>query len=1099
MSSSLSPVSPTSHLAGVGLGSSAFDCPTRSSQTPISVKTRDSFPHLVLALLLASTFIASCYNSDQPTAASGGENRDLVLEGMVWGRLVNIVDETGVLMDTDVLVNPGLSIDGLLFDLSLNPVTQAETLHILAAGGSQAYQSLFEQATGSAGLEVVDPKGDTYPPPYSMVPRNGVLRLQFSAPLDPDTVGPSSIQILSGNPATLPFNLRYFVKNDSTGTDNDKGYVFLDPTISLRDSANFGLPTNSQGFPASFDSSNDNLLIRIPTEKDLLFGQAVVVTNLSGTRTFKVTSSEPSASAPNNSPIAIRVLRTGNLDDEYNGFLQDLVPPTLIGVQSITADIEFQSGTSYEIVFSIDASWCQNLSSKIGDVFEFQGSVFLSTALLAPDPLNPGTRVMATLIDGSVSGNLVDQGGRLNTRYSQEDSALQVCYIEISPPPVVTLGQPLQLDPLSTTFTLKFSEPIDPLTISSMHSIVLTAYETDEATYAPEVLYFRHSSLANPNESVADYIDRQRGFDLMVDNSGTIATSERGGRVLFGPIQFGQEGRTFTLAPSMGLAEPNPGSGDTFLGFSLALRSGSDGVRDLAGHPLALTGFVAGAPGLSASEQLFTATGGGGASATVQSKSLTLRGIGIDENQDGLPEYAGQFGFTPGVLTGRSPDRFSRDADSSNLYVGQQTPIPSAITNPPKPNAPYEPLNPAGSVVMTCLRAHDLGFGYLNAGEYDVDIAGLNWAPMGGVVFDESYARFSVALSHAKFMPDEVISPITGMPVYPNSGLNLSGNFDENILGFEHKDLNGQPLHDEKIVYDNLYALRRQNTFVGGSNNVMLPWPSFNSTYTWRDTSISPSIMGGAAQSIGSPPILWLTDNGLGAAIWNPELVPSVGLPLLTRFRTYPEGEKIGVNTFQVTQMVRLSQLPAFRIYSAGGQDASGDWHQVIPDHQGSGGTTPVGGYNSNGARTDAFDPYVYWSEVDFVMRVSRVFTHWFDLGSALKAGDALDIQLEPEPENQEEGTGVLVELRGAVQVSHGGDPTAVPSPLTDASTDFDNFGEYSLIGIGGVSTPGDWTTELSDLEDNQYRYIQLRLTFINNTDAGLLGRMDGLGLSWNP
>jgi hypothetical protein len=1065
------------------------------------VKTSDSLPRFVLPLfILASIFLASCYNSDQPSASAGGVNRDLVLEEVVWGRLVDVTDETGTLMANDVLIDPALSIDRILYDLSVNPVTQAETLQILAAGGSATYQALLDAATGplpsgASLLEVVDPKATNYPPPFTLVPRNGVVRLQFSAPVDPDTVGPSSIQLLSGNPAILPFTVRYFVQNDSAGTDDDKGYVFLDPTISSRESASLGLPTNPIGFPTSFDSSNDNLLIRIPTKKDLLFGQAEVLTNLAGTRTIKVLADEPSDIAPDGSPVAVRVFRTGNRDDLYSGFVQDLVQPSLIGVQNVTASLLPVSSSVFDITYSIDASWCQGLAPKVGDVFEFQDAVLVTTGVLGLTP----PQVRANLIDGTVTGSPTGLGGLLNTAYNQSDVALQICYLGISPAPTVVPGQPLELEPSSSTFSVTFSEPVDPLTVLSMHSLVLTAFEEDQASYPENVLYFRHGSLSNPLETTAEYIDRQRGFDLQVDNAGTIATSERGGRVLFGSLQPGPEGRIYTLSPAAGLAEPNPGAADSFLGFSLAVRNGADGISDLAGNRLNFTGFVAGAPSLSSPEQRMTALGGGGAGASLQTKSFSLRALGIDENQDGLPEYAGQFGYMPGVLTGRLASRFSRDADSSNEYIGQQTQIPSAITNPPKPNAPFEPLNPAGSVTMTCFRPHDLGFGYKSVGEFDLDIAGMNWAPMGGVVFDESYNRFGVALSHSKFMPDEVINALTGMPIYPASGLNITGNFDENILGYSEKDPLGQPLFDEKVVYDNPYTLRQVNTFVAQSGNTMLPWPDFFTTYTWRDTAIPPTIVGGAAQSIGSPSTLWLIDQGLGAPLWEPEVVPSVGLPLLARFRTYPTGEKIGVNTFQVTQMVRLSQLPAFRIYSAGGQDASGTWHQVIPDHQGSGGTAPVGGYNSLGARTDAFDPYVYWSEVDFVVRVSRVFTHWFDFGSALSSGGAIDVQLEPETANQEVGTRVIVDFRGAIQVMHGGDPTQGPSPLTDASSDFDNFGEYDINAAGGVSTPSEWTEDLADLEDQQYRYFQIRLTFINNTDESLEGRMDGLGLAWNP
>ncbi|MCH2111264.1 MAG: hypothetical protein MK213_00270, partial [Planctomycetes bacterium] len=694
-------------------------------------------------------------------------------------------------------------------------------------------------------------------------------------------------------------------------------------------------------------------------------------------------------------------------------------------------------------------------------------------------------QVRASLLDGSMAvGTGLGQGAKINTRYTQQDADIQACYLTFTPPPIASPGARLVLDAAGTTIAATFSEPINPLTVMSMHSFVATSFETDEAVFSDDSLYFRHAN--HPGESVADYIDRQRGFHLEVDQAGTVPSSERGGRILFGPIQPGPDSRTFTLSPSAGLEDINT---DPFVGYSVALRGSVDGIRDLAGNSLDFTGFVAGSPSFSTLESMLT-TGNGGVSG---SRYFSLRFLAVDENHDGLPEFAGQFGFSPGVMVGRPASRFKRDADPSNEYVGAGTIIPSL--NIPNALPPYEPLTPAGSVVMAAYRPHDLGFGYLNPDEYDLDIAGMSWAPLGGVVFDDSFPHISLALAHAKFMPDELLNPLTGSPVWPNSGLNITGNFDENILGFAEKDPDNQPLHDESLVYEGPYTLRKINLINSESGNTMLPWPGFQNSYTWRDTTIPDWITGTNDQSVGSPPSTWLTNNSLAVPIWGAEETPSIGLPLLARFRVYPRGEFAGSNTFQVTQMFATSQLPAFRIFSAGGLDASGTWHQVIPDNSNNAGTAPTGGYNTAGVKTDAFDPFMYWAEMDFVMRVSRVFTHWFDMGAGLPAGGALAVQLEPENASQEIGTYVQIEMRGAIQVDHDGDPTVNPSPLTDVSTDFNQFGEYD--GNGGVSAPSDWTTNFADLEGQQYRYFQLRVTFVNNTEQALQSRLDGLGLAW--
>ena len=1041
-----------------------------------NVKTPLTFSRAAFLPLFLAIFVASCFNSNQPTLGAGVLG-SLQLEEIAWGRLVNVQDVDGVLVESDVIINPDLDTDGQFYDMEVNPVSQAQTLIVQRSSGTADFNILLGAA--KAGIEVVEPKAGIDPPPYSVIPRNAAIRLRFSDPVDASTVTASSIQVLTGDPASLPQSVRYVVQNDNAA---DKGYVIIDPIISAYQSATLGLPTNPTGFPESSDSQNDNLLIRIPPERDLLFGQAEVLSNEKGTLTFSVDVDEPQDVAADGSPVSIRVLRTGNPNDPYNGFLRDVVRPTLVAIQDIgISAITAPNGSANpvrELTYSLSAEWCANLTPKIGDVIELQNSLLSVQAINSYTPII----VEAYTLDGFLDPALATPvGAKLSTRYDQRDAALQICYVDISPTPTWNgAAAPLSVDP-GATFEVTFSEPIDPLTVMSMHSLVLTAFEEDAATFGDELLYFRHANLGS--ESASAYIDRQRGYHLDVDLNGTVASSERGGRVVFGAIQPGAGSRSFTLVPTAGLFEPNT---DAFLQFSLAVRDGSDGIRDLAGSPLDFSGFVAGSPAFADADAQFTTTPVAGESI----KYFSLRALSVDENNDGLSEYGGQLFYDQtGAISGRSADSFSRDADPSNEYVGAQLSVTAGV--------PYEPLTPAGSVAMTMFRVHDLGFGYLNPAEYNLDVVGMAWSPLGGSVFDDQFDHISLALGHSAFLPDEALN-IQGLPVYPNSGLNIAGGFDDNILGFTQKDPQGQPLFDESIVYDGSYTLREINRINAESGNTMLPWPEFSQSYTWRDTNIPDTITGGHPQDLGAPPTYWLANNNLTDPIWAPTKAPSIAMPLLARFRTYPRstGNEFGSNTFQVTQMVASSQLPAFRVFSAGGLDSAGDWHFVIPDDPDTGGTMPVGGYAA-GQKTSAFDTFVYWSEIDFVVRVSRVFTHWFDMSVALPTGGAIGVLLEPENSNQPTGTYVTVELRGAEQVAHGGDPTQQPSPLTDAATDFNDFAEYSAAGNGDVSSPSEWTTNFADLEAQNYRYFQVRLTFVNNTTQGTEPSMDGLGIAW--
>jgi len=675
--------------------------------------------------------------------------------------------------------------------------------------------------------------------------------------------------------------------------------------------------------------------------------------------------------------------------------------------------------------------------------------------------------------EGTVTSS--SQSGRLTTRYTTADASLQACFLQIAPTPGTLPAS--DVDPLTTTIQVQFDEPVDVRTVQSMHSFILAAVEDDTD---PETGVYVPGS-----ETVGQFIDRLRGYHNPADS---IADNEEwGGRILFGDITVGNGSRSFTLNPVAGWTVPNNDADYSTQIYCVALRDGLDGILDLAGNPVAFAGFVAGTPSASDAGALISVDA---TQAEIRDKYFCLRGLGADENNDGLPEYGGQYdpNVLPGRITGRAPQRFSRQADSQNQYVGARVLVTGAA-------APFEPLMPAGAVVMTLLRPHDLAFGYLDPTEFNLDVEGLSWTPLGGVVLDDTFDRFSIALAHANQHPDESLT-ITLTGVYPNSGLRTGGEtFDENILGF--------PDHDEKIVFDTSYTLRAVNLFSADSGTTMLPWPDFEDTYTWRDTAIDQEFTG-AAGGPGVPPIPYAAAEGV-PILWPPEEAPSVGSPLLIRYRCYPRGAFLGTNTFQCTQMIPASTAPAFRIFSAGGRDAGGLWHQVIPDNAATGGTAPTGGFNVNtGQPTPNHDSFVYWTQADFVVRVSRVYTHWFAMGTSLTEGGILGMILEPENALQDEGTEVQIEIRGSTTVERSTNPATQPNPLdTTLNGVFDDYGDFVDPGNGStVGNPGPWTRieDASTLEEEvpAFEYFQLRFTFVSNADQNLQAFLDGFGFAWD-
>lgn len=1042
-------------------------------QNPLRMKL---FSRIALLSLAAATVGGGCItggsDSGSGIGSSNQETLGLFLESVDWGRLVDVHDVNGTLIDADVVINHLLDSDGINYELSTNPATQRETLTILQAFGTSAFDTLL--ASAEDNLQHVTAKKTTTAPPMSMIARNGAVRLQFSQQVDPNTVDFTTVQVYVGDPPLLSFAGRYVVDNDSV---TGKGYVIFDPTVSAQEAAQEAIPQNAVGFPGSVDTFSANMAFRIPTVPDPLFGQPLVLKSLDGRRTPTVQNpaTEPFEEFISGKPVLVRAARSGNEVDAYRGFLRDATRPHLIGVQQATiSSVTAATSATADVVYSVDAVRCQPMLPKVGDIFEVGTGLLLVTDVLnSSNPAAYRVRTSIEAADTSIITGAANLSARYTTRYTPVDASVQVCYLDIQPPPVVAGDFPTtNIDP-NATVTVRFDEPIDPNSMRSMKTFVVASPD-DTATgainepFEIEAAWFRQIENA---ESVGDFIDRQRGFDFRAVAAGADPASEFGGRLLFGSIEATDGNRQFTLAPSAGWRDPG-----TDHAFVVALRDGADGIKDLSGNPIDLSSFVAGNDGQAESITV--------SSIDIGYKSFVLSAASLDENGDGLAEWAGQVNIiNAGEVTGRVPERFSRTADTSR----------ESISNRPLGAPVNEPLTPAGAVVMGMHRAHDFGFGYTDPTEYNVTVVGWNWAPNNGVVYDETFADISLSFAHSEYQPDEVLD-IQGNPVNAQSGL-VTESFDANILGYQEGVDTGV---DEVEVFRSSYFTQSINTFVTNGVNY-LPWPEFTSNYVWRDTTIPQIYLGGAQATTPGPQ--YLTDSGEIFA-WDPGFAPSVALPLLYRYRTFPQSNTLGLNSFIVTDIVPQGRNPLYspicRIYSVGGQNSSSQWEQVQPDNPAKGGTRPTGGFLPGGGPTPSIgDQAIYWVQADFALDVSRMYSHWFDLGANLSPDAVVDVVVEPPAAAQPTGTSMVVEFRGAAAVSHeNNDPEGSPSPLTTADTPLDNYGDWDGF-TGNVSTPSVWTTDFADLEGLGYKYFQVRVTFNSNADLGLRPALDGLGIVW--
>ncbi|MFK5955255.1 MAG: hypothetical protein QM477_02285 [Planctomycetota bacterium] len=1038
--------------------------------------------------LAAATVVGgSCISASGSAGGLGGDTQSslgLFLENLTWGRLVDVRDSNGVLIEADVLVNHLIESDGVNYEVSNNPVSQKETLTILRDAGSATFTGLLNAA--KSNLQGVVDKAADAAPPFTEIARNATVRLQFSEQIDPSSVDFTTIQMFTGNPPLLSFTGRYIVKNDSA---LDKGYVYFDTTVSAAEAANEAIPQNSVGFPPSADSVSANLAIRIPTQPDPLIGQPKVLRSLDGKHTPSVQdrTTEPFEST-GVSDVLVRAARTGNNLDDFNGFLLDNTAPSLLGVQDATVNsVTSISGSVVEFLYSVNLDVCKPMAPKVGDVFEIGNGLLLVTDVLnSADPNNYSVRAALEATDASIVVGATALPTRYTTTYTPQDALVQVCYLDFQPP-ILTSSIPggLILIADNASVSVRFDESISATTMRSMSTFVIASPDvlpvgSINTEFEIETAWYRQ---VNAAESTGDFIDRQRGYDYRPVITGADAASEFGGRILFGPVEATDGNRRYTLTPSYGWFDPQTAvNGEAYV---VALRGGLEGILDLSGNPLDVEGFVAGngQPGEPGAQSI---------AITVQHTALAdgasyfmFNGSSLDENGDGQSEWAGNSSVLGHSLSGRFPARFSRAADSSSPAMSNRL-LGVPVT---------EPLNPAGAVVMSAYRPQEFGFAYGDATEYNMTVEGFNWSPNAGVVFDETFEDVSLSLSTSKFLPDELLNPLTQQPIWRESGLLISA-FDDNILGFTADGSSGI---DEVEVFRSSYVANSIERFSNNGTPYM-PWPEFTANYVWRDTTISQTYLGGAQNSFGAPNQQYAADNGTIFG-WGPEAVPSVSLPLLARFRVYPQNNRLGLNSFSVTQMLPLrNPMVNFRIWSSGGQDGSSNWHQVQPDNSALGGTIPIGGFVPGTGNPTTFvgDDHIYWTQADFVVDTSRIYTHWLDMGSNLLLGQVTDVILEPANENQPVGTSITVEFRGAESVTHVVDPGQNPSPLTNADTPFDDHGDFFPGALGTVSTPSDWTTNMSDLEGRAFRFLQVRVTFKSNADLGLRPELDSLGIVWN-
>ncbi len=554
-----------------------------------------------------------------------------------------------------------------------------------------------------------------------------------------------------------------------------------------------------------------------------------------------------------------------------------------------------------------------------------------------------------------------------------------------------------------------------------------------------------------------------RGLDTFRMIRGRSGTQASARTLVVGSVGRSDDFREFSFTPALPL--DNVSGTES---YSFEIEVSLDGLRDLAGNtlPEPLPAFE-----WSMDPREPPQSNGG----------IALRFASLDEvAPPGRDDFRGQMVWDEvrEVVTGRPVEFASAPVDE---FTGTLT-----IMAPFVPGV-QTPLSPFGSKLQAVWRYADLGWAVRDESKYDLDVTGLSWSPRGGRVVSDFYPRFEMRLSHSRKLPDEQCTAVRG-PAFWDSGLGEgSAPFTDNLL----TDSNAPQV----VVHPDFlgYRVEQGDLFVNGNGVPMLPFPLNRGggqlvTYTWRDTSIQAvGAPGGTGVPMGievGAPLFLETDAG---SLAGPSMVPSIGLPLLWEIRCFPTSGGIGVNPFRIRIACPLWPTPNFRAFSTGGINATGNSVTVDPALE----EFPRGGYNPSSKppgkpTTRVADNSVYIGQLDYVVRVTRMHTAWMD--TALAEPVYATPVVEPAARDRPLGTDVVLDFRGAHE-------------FTDAGLrpfDAQKLNTYGDFLGGTVSFHDDdpsWRGAISEVDGA--RFLQVRISFVADVEAGDVPEVDSLGIAF--
>ena len=984
----------------------------------------------------------------------GGEASKVFIEEMFWGRLVDVYDFDGTLQHRDYLVGEDIRTDGIDYQLDINAVTEQASVTILHAEGTAAYASAFDRLDQNLGpILVKGVEGDL--PPFSFVPRNAAIGVRFSDLIEPGTLNAGTVRVSTGNPPTAPFEARLIVDPNHGGTYNGE----FRPTRILIDPTVSELEAEGSLVPINslgFPASKTTQLANLGIE---------IPTQLDfGTGQFQLLTN----------PVGNGLVASGNGPVDFT----DPSLPIQRGMRS-GGDEELTGDANNG--FLLDLNPPRLVGSQPGTLLgvapvvgggenEFEVT-FQYASLPCATELSPGDviRKPGVFAEVVLPSALPDAGQLSGVRVR------------------LVAGDPIDFQPgtaqIQTTFDKSGGDQS-----SCYVSFSPLAGALPTGTVSPDAqVVVRFSEPMSPSSL--------QPFDTFMLTNSSIGFGIT--NFVVGEVLPSSDLKEFRFVPALPL-DHTAGASESFY-INLV---GEGGATDLAGNPLAE----------SLDQVQFSLDA---EAPTERNGNIVLRFNQPNEDGDefngtALNEYSGQFLQDPnlGLIRPRPVERSAAIADPTQAVPGGMIALTTGVQTP---------LSPLGSRMMTVYRYFDVGYSISDSSSYNMDVEGLNWAPLQGQVQADFFEEFEVNLAHSKHLPDEHVNPTSLLPTKISSGLKKTA-FVDNVLADQVTGL--VEMHAKPLGY----LIDPIDLFTGGSGTKFLPYPvnrgldpNERAYYTWRDTSIQ--LQGGALGN-GIPTFIE-ADRGLidgvseGQRVGDYALsgnVPTIGLPLLAEFKCFPSDQGVGLNSLDCAIAINSSPRPYTRVFSTGGYDTGQNPQVKNPDTE----VAPTGGYNANpqlpqplGATTPPNDNVFYFGQLDIVVRVSRVHTRWLHTNES--DPDYLVPVLEPRPDDQPAGSSLTVDYRGSFQVNpNPGDP----SKQADLNADYLNvYGDegwlasqpnpFPLYGPLASQNPnvqfpgGDptWKTSIDEVDGAEW--LQARFTFISNTETGLTPELSAFGVAF--